>query len=169
MSKPSWQSSLRKRLNLLKANKPQARLALAGIGNLLRGDDAAGILIARALARRPALQRPNLLVLDTGGLPENFTGVLRRFNPDAILFIDAAELGAEPGVIEWVEWERLVEHGFSHGLPLSTLAKFLREDLDCWIGLIAIQGQNVDFDDPVSPVMRSAIRRLVDFLQQAIS
>src|SRR5512135_3260488 len=96
MSKPSWQNSLRTRLNLIKANNPEARLALVGIGNLLRGDDAAGILIARALARRPALQKPNLLVLDSGGLPENFSGVLRRFQPDAILFIDAAELGAAP-------------------------------------------------------------------------
>jgi hydrogenase 3 maturation protease len=154
MSKPSWRASLRDRLKRIAENNPAGRMAIVGIGNDLRGDDAAGVIIARRLMAQP------------GGLPENFSGVLRRFNPDAILFVDAAVLGAPAGEIQFVEWDRLVEHGFSHGLPLSTLAKFLRAEIGCWMGLLAIQGESLNFGDAISPSARRAIRQVVNELKK---
>jgi hydrogenase 3 maturation protease len=166
MSKPSWRASLRDRLKRIAENNPAGRMAIVGIGNDLRGDDAAGVIIARRLMAQPGFQNETVLVLDTGGLPENFSGVLRRFNPDAILFVDAAVLGAPAGEIQFVEWDRLVEHGFSHGLPLSTLAKFLRAEIGCWMGLLAIQGESLNFGDAISPSARRAIRQVVNELKK---
>jgi hydrogenase 3 maturation protease len=169
MSKISWRASLKNRLSQLSGSDSAGRIAILGIGNDLRGDDAAGVLVARRLLSIPGFQNEHVLVLDTGGLPENFSGVLRRFQPDAILFIDAAALGAPPGEIQWVEWDRLVDHGFSHGLPLSTLAQFLKAELGCWIGLLAIEGQNLGFGDPVSPAARRAVRRVIQELKGHIN
>ena len=74
MSKPSWQNSLRARL----AKHPRKgehetrpyRVAVLGIGNELRGDDAAGVIVARELNNaRSGLQNPPL----TDGFDTNAT------------------------------------------------------------------------------------------------
>ncbi len=79
------------------------RVAIVGIGNELRCDDAAGSLVARGLhdlqqavnGSRPLVYET--LVIDAGEAPENITGNLRTFKPGLILFIDAAEMGKAPG------------------------------------------------------------------------
>lgn len=73
-----------------------ARVAVPGIGNHLFGDDGVGVLMARELTARAGRQA-DCLVLDAGTAPENFTGPLRRFRPDFVLLVDAAQLSAEPG------------------------------------------------------------------------
>src|ERR1044071_818122 len=90
MSPSSWQTSLHRLLNLQGA---RPRLAIVGIGNDFRCDDAAGVWIARRLLESRIISSlRNVLVLDAGHAPENRTADLRRFAPDVILLIDAAEL-----------------------------------------------------------------------------
>jgi len=135
---------------------PGSRLAVVGIGNELNGDDAAGVLVARAL--RP-LQRSDFLVIEAGPAPENFTGTLRRFRPEQILLVDAAEMGEPPGTVAWVDWPAAGGWGGStHTLPPSVLARFLVEELGCRAALVGIQPARLDFGAGVS----AAVRRAVD-------
>lgn len=79
------------------------RVLVAGIGNVLHGDDGYGVAVAQRLARRPDLPR-NVKVVETGigGISlvqELFDGY------DVLIIVDAADRKGEPGTIFLLETE----------------------------------------------------------------
>ena len=69
---------------------------------------------------------------EAGHAPENKTGELRKFAPDLVLLIDAAEMGKEPGTVAWISEEDIDGMSAStHSLPLSMLAHYLTLELNC--------------------------------------
>src|SRR5215208_836008 len=150
MSHNSWKASLKQLLNQQTA---ESRIAIVGIGNTLRSDDAAGILVARALKKSCLLaDRKTILIMDAGHAPENATGELRSFAPDMVLLIDAVEMGEAPGTIRWVEMEDIEGMTAStHSLPLSMLASYLNWELKCDVTLLGIQPKTNDVGETVSP------------------
>ena len=139
-----------------------ARVAVVGVGNTLRGDDGAGILVVRALAER--LQgAPDVLLIDGSTAPENFTGPLRRFRPDLVIEIDAAHLQQPPGTVAWVDWRDADGMSAStHTLPPSVLAGFLLADIGCRVSLLGIQPATLEMGDGMSPEVASAVGRLAE-------
>src|SRR5512136_714557 len=99
--KDSWQEKLQ--ANLKRQQRPEraVRLAVLGIGHELYGDDAVGVWLAGRL-NHIAAGYENLLVIQGGSAPENFTGVLRKYQPDLVLLVDAALMGIRPGMIGWL-------------------------------------------------------------------
>ena len=155
MSVSTWRERLRQRLSTRRLSE---RIAIVGIGNELDGDDAAGVLVVRAL-RGSLGGRDDLLLIDAGTAPENFTGSLRRFQPSLVVMIDAADIGGQPGAVAYVPWQDA--EGFSastHTLPVSVFAEYLAAELGCEAALIGIQPAHLDFDRPVSQPVRVAIR-----------
>lgn len=107
--------------------------------------------------------KPNLLLLDCGSIPENATGPLRKFKPDLVLMVDAAELGEELGTIKMIELDEV--RGFSassHSLPLSVLAGFIQTEFVCDVALCCIQPQSLEFDQGLTPVVNNAVAKLVN-------
>ncbi len=129
------------------------RWLLVGVGNDLRGDDAFGPLLARALARagRPAI--------DAGPAPESFTGPILRHAPEVILFADAAEMGAAPGTLRLLPAEALGEAGGStHDPSLRLLLAFLGAQAEFSAWVLAAQPAGREFGAAVSAEMREALR-----------
>ncbi len=158
---------LREKLKPL-ADDPAGRVAVLGIGNELNGDDSAGNWVARNLNGRLKSQ-PNLLVMDCGAIPENASGPLRRFQPQMILLVDAADLDEAPGTIKFVELDQV--RGFSassHSLPLSVLAGFLVQEFHCEVALCCIQPQSLEFEAKLSAPVKKAVRSLVEELATII-
>ncbi len=154
--------------NFLRIGNASARVAVLGIGNDLAGDDAVGAHVARELARR--VSRPDCLILDTGTAPENFTGPIRRFRPDLVVMIDAADLSAEPGATAWLDWQQTDGlSGSTHTLPPSVLAQFLVGELACRLALLVIQPANLDFARALSPAVRRAADRVVEKMAVALN
>ena len=161
----AWTEGLDK---FLRIGNASGRVAVLGIGNDLSGDDAVGAVIARELAVRVD-RVADCLVLDAGTAPENFTGPLRRFRPDSVLLVDAAHLSAEPGTIAWMDWRQTDGlSGSTHTLPPSVLAQFLVEELACRLALLVIQPAQLEFEQPLSPVVRAAADRVVERLAAAL-
>jgi hydrogenase 3 maturation protease len=140
------------------------RIAIVGIGNELRCDDAAGSLVARGL--RPLQQAVEgspwlvyrTLVMDAGQAPENLTGDLRGFRPGLILFVDAAEMGKAPGSIRWIAMDEIDGMSAStHRMPISMLATYLSLELRCDIVLLGIQPATVDLGEGLSLPVRRAV------------
>jgi hydrogenase 3 maturation protease len=137
------------------------------VGQELNGDDAAGVLVARSLAKRQRAvssdaRRPvpiSLHVIEAAHALENCTGAIRRFAPDLALLVDAAEMGDPPGTIRWLGWRDAGGLDAStHTLSLSMMAKYLAAELSCEVGLIAIQAQDTSLGARVSPPVRRAIQ-----------
>lgn len=160
-SNPCWKTQLDQLLRP-PANDAAYRIAILGIGNELNGDDSAGIWATRKL-RAKLNNRLNVLVMDCGSIPENATGPLRKFKPQLILMIDAADLHKDAGTIEFVDLEQV--RGFSassHTLPLSVLAGYMKNEFRCEVALCCIQPQHLDFEKEISSAVNLAVENLVD-------
>jgi hydrogenase 3 maturation protease len=99
----------------------------------------------------------NLLIINGSNAPENFTSPIRKFQPDLVIMLDAAEMGQSVGSIDWVDWEHT--DGFSastHTLPPHVLGKFLLQELKTRIAVIGIQVQQVEFDTPMCKEVQAA-------------
>jgi hydrogenase 3 maturation protease len=164
----TWKASLRRLLNQLtskSANRP--RIAILGVGNQFRSDDGAGMLIAQALANREWAQASDhFLIIEAGHAPENRTGELRKFAPDLVLIVDAAEMGEMPGCIRWIPEESIDGMSAStHSLPLSMLARYLTLELNCTVTLLGIQPGSNEVGERVSPEVLQAVREVVEELK----
>ena len=146
------------------------RIAVLGVGNLLRSDDAAGILVARALSQRECAADPNhVLILEAGPAPENRTGELRRFAPNVILITDAADMGETPGAIRWIAEGQIDGMSAStHSLPLSMLIHYLRLELHCNVRILGIQVGSNEVGQSMTPEVMQAVDEIVDEFDQAI-
>jgi hydrogenase 3 maturation protease len=146
-----------------------SRIAVVGMGHELRGDDAAGVAVARIL--RSALgDSEHLLVIDAGAAPENHTGPLRRFQPDVVLFVDAAQMDEAPGTIRWLSWHEAEGLGaFTHTLSPRVLASFLTSELDCKVALLGIQPADDAAIDALTPEVEEAVDTVVLSLLRVLS
>ncbi|HEX2981285.1 MAG TPA: hydrogenase 3 maturation endopeptidase HyCI, partial [Anaerolineaceae bacterium] len=151
------------RSNLPKTDARQPRLAVVGLGSELLGDDALGLVCARRLAKK-TVHRPDFLVVEAGPVPENALGPLRRFEPDLVVIVDAADLALRPGSIRLVEADQL--EGFSastHTFPLSFIMDFFSHELGCPVKLLAIQPAQFEFTALLSIPVRDAVGRVVRY------
>lgn len=156
----SWKTQLARKLKQT-ADRTNQKVAILGIGNELNGDDSAGLWVVRKLRDRLG-DKPNLLLMDCGAVPETATGPLRKFEPGLVLMVDAADMGEEPGTIKIIEIDDV--RGFSassHSLPLSVLAGFIQTEFDCEVCLCCFQPQSLDFDQGLTSLVEKAVERLV--------
>ena len=146
------------------------RLAILGVGSVLRGDDAAGILIVERLMEAfPQEAYPNLCIYAGGTAPENFSGNLRLFAPDHLLIVDAADAGAEPGSIVDIPRVEIGGPSFSsHMLPLKIMVDYLINETCTNVTMLGLQYKDIGFGEDLSPEMREAVDELTDALLVAI-
>jgi hydrogenase maturation protease HycI len=173
--KPLTPALLKKALktNLLEAD----RIAVLGIGSDLRGDDAAGILVAQKLERTFAgSRRRNAAAFVGHTAPENLTGEIIRFirggRADArghIVLVDTADMNSKPGAIRLLTREELGGVSFStHQLPLSVLMDYLESSLNGRITVIGIQPAKLSFGAGISPRVRTAVNRVAAAIRSAV-
>ena len=155
-------------MTALRENDSHPRVAIVGIGHELRGDDAAGGVIARRLKDLVADQ-PHILVIEGGSAPENHTGSLRRFAPNLVLLVDAADMSEPPGSVRWLSWQATT--GFSastHTLPVYVLSQYLSSEFGCDIALIGIQPAQMTIGKPLSFAVKTAVDEVIQILAAAL-
>jgi hydrogenase 3 maturation protease len=150
------------------------RVAVVGMGHELRGDDAAGVAVARTL--QSCLPRFNgfresgaFIVIDAGPAVENCTGLLRRFGPDLVLLIDAAQMDDTPGAVRWLAWEETDGLSAStHTLPPRVLAQYLTSELGCEVALVGIQPADTTMGAPLSPPVQASVQSVAQALAEML-
>ena len=168
ISKLCWQEAVKRSLNQLNLLDRPIRIVVVGVGQELRGDDAVGVYLARAIKSSPNL-RSIVKVIDAGPAPENITGLLRRLHPELVMIFDAAQMDEIPGSVCWLDWERVSSPlTTSHTLPLDIFADYLKSELDCEVILIGIQPSNITFASQMTDEMYSAIELILKDLSIVI-
>jgi hydrogenase 3 maturation protease len=145
------------------------RVAIVGVGNIARGDDAAGVLVARHMldGSRPAAAKA--LVIAAGRAPENYTGVVRAFGPDLVVLVDSAGAGRRPGSVFLVDRAAIADDDVStHGLPLARIARYIEETMPCRVLILGIEPSSFE-GKGMSPAARRAVRNVVKALEQALT
>lgn len=153
------------------------RTVIIGVGNEFRGDDAAGIMAIRSLMKLLAargigfLQPPileqklyetkSLFLIEGGPAPENYSGAIRLFQPEAVVLIDAADMGLKQGQFSWVEWGQVSGFGGStHTSSLSMFAEFLRRECQCVVFILGIQPSQFHLHKSLSAPARMAVKTI---------
>ncbi len=131
VSQRGFELRLRRRLRGAK------RVAIVGVGDELNVHDRLGMLAAKEIED---LHLENLRVFTAGTVPESVTGPVRRYRPDRIVFLDAADMGTRPGTVALVEPDGIRASLLSsHALPLSVVMEFLEMDTGARSVLVGIQ------------------------------
>lgn len=155
-----WETQLRKWLQ--KCNK----VVILGIGNPLRGDDALGLEILLQL--RGKVPR-SVRLIDSGTMPENFTGEVKRFRPSHVLLIDAAYLNAKPGGVRLVPPEDIGGVAVStHTLPLSMFAEVVQKNTKAMVLLLGVQPKEVEFVEGLTPELEKAVHKIAEVLMRLL-
>lgn len=153
-----WTHCLAQTLHRLSEKRP-LRLAVLGVGQELRGDDGAGLAVARGL--RPFAHK-QLLVIEAGHAPENVTALVRRFAPTLVLLVDAAQMDEPPGTVCWLAPSDITGvSASSHTLPLHLLARFLQLDVGCEVALLGIQPADTSLGAPLSAGVETAVSAVI--------
>ena len=137
------------------------RVRVVGVGNALRGDDAVGLIVARRLRERTAID-----VLELSGEPAELLEALGD-GVEQVVLVDAVSSGAPPGTIHRLDASQaaLAVDGCTttHGLGLAETIELGRalERLPSRLLVIGIEGRSFELGAPLSPAVARAADALV--------
>jgi hydrogenase maturation protease len=151
-----------------------SRIVLIGIGQELRGDDAAGIEIVRAWQQAYPDTAKQMRV-ELSPLPG--LGLLDLLeDAQAAILVDAIQSGAEPGTVHTVGLENVEAfaagsgsaHGFGVAETLALAKKISPASLPEQIILLGIEIQHMDLGQPLSSAVQASIPQAVLTLEKTI-
>jgi hydrogenase 3 maturation protease len=136
------------------------RLAIVGIGDELIPSDRLGMYMARELEQQ---HLPGVKVFFAG------TGPLRRYQPEQVLFLDAADLGARPGTVAVIDPDRIHASLVStHVLPLSVVMDYVEQESGADATLLGIQPDLTGSDRDLSEEDLAYLGRNLQLLSQIL-
>ncbi|WP_297487057.1 hydrogenase 3 maturation endopeptidase HyCI [Thermococcus sp.] len=139
------------------------RIVICGIGNDIRGDDAFGVIVAERL--KELLDNPNVLVINCGEVPENYTGKIKEFSPDLVVFVDAVDFKGEVGEYIIADPEGTIGEAVStHSLPLKFVTGFMKTMIKSDFILIGCQPASTGLFEEPSELIRERAERLSKLL-----
>jgi hydrogenase 3 maturation protease len=105
------------------------RVAVVGIGSELRCDDGFGPYLTRSLNNfiKYLGCREDVMFLDAGNSPELYTDVIREFNPEVVLFVDAVDFSGDPGDVILADAESAIGSATmtTHYINLKVVLKLI--------------------------------------------
>lgn len=137
------------------------RVSVLGIGNVLLGDDGAGVAVAESL--RDELCAQGIDVIDGGTLSHSLLPIIE--DCEALVAIDAGQLHARPGTVKVFDGTAMDEYllkrrsGTVHEVGLADLLDMarLRDALPRQRALVAIQPGRIGWGSELSPEVGQAV------------
>ena len=146
---------------------PGKKIAVMGVGSVLRSDDGAGMYLIERLTSK--IRADDALLIAGSTAPENFTGVIKTYAPDILFVADAAHMGMQTGEISLIRESDIGGLSFStHMLPLPILFGYLKLEADCEIVCIGIQPENTEQGLEMCGKVRAAVEKLADLFDEAL-
>ena len=154
--------------NLLrdKLNKAE-RIGVLGVGSEFRGDDAAGVLVAKSLCSKIKSRKFKVFLGQTA--PENLTGEIKKFKPTHLLIIDAADIGRKAGSVTMLCAKDIAGAAFStHRLPVRLIADYLTCVISCDTIILGIHPESFIFGKPPTEKIKKTVKNLSRILEEVI-
>ena len=134
------------------------RLLFVGVGNVLKRDDGAGVVISRQIA-----ERPNIRALTVEVSIENYIGKINSMEPGEIVILDCMELGSAPGETRVVALDQVEDITFNtHNISLGRLEDFFHYPTY----VLGIQPQTIEIGDTLSPPVQKTVNRIIHQINQ---
>jgi hydrogenase 3 maturation protease len=146
-----------------------SKIAVLCVGNDMRGDDAAGVLVYEELSQLD-LPEDKIVLFNGGVLPENYTKPIRESGVSHLLMIDAAEFGGKTGDFRFFRPEEIKGSSYStHTLPLSIFLRFIGTITETKLGIIGIQPGKTELVEPPDERIVSSAKIMAAELSQVIN
>jgi len=149
------------------------RILVIGVGNQDRGDDAAGLLIARQLRLRAL---PHVSVVEETGEGAALMDVWQTAKASIVFLIDAVSSGREPGFIYRLDASaRQIPASFfhysTHAFSVAEAVEMARVlgELPPHLVIYGIEGKQFAIGGTCSPAVDQAIPIVVDCVVQDIT
>lgn len=134
---------------------------IIGIGNTLKGDDAAGPLLCQKLQQH----RISAQLIDAATVPENYIQKIIAMSPQNLIVIDAIDFNARPGSIKIFKPQELNSLVIStHTLSPRLFVDMITAECDTETYFIGIQPAHTQLGQPLSPEVSDAVEQLLDIL-----
>ncbi len=141
-----------------------------GVGNIQRGDDGAGLLVAQQLRSE---NLPRVRIEESSGDISDIVDLLQ--SGDDVIIVDAMRSGKPAGTTIWIDPLRstgIAESTISstHGFGVAQAIELLRSlgKLPRRIRILAIEGQYYALGAPVSPPVQEAIDRAASLVKLSL-
>ena len=153
-------------------------MRIIGCGNIDRGDDAAGVLVARRLhalgvetlgVEAPGFEIPGLEIIEQSG--ESFSLMDSWTGSERVILVDATAPSGTPGQIR--AWNAHVDRLPEDVFPCSTHAFGVREAVELarvmnrlpqTLLIYGIEGKQFSFGAPLSPEVERAVESVAQQL-----
>lgn len=148
------------------------QVVVCGLGQTLRGDDAAGLIVVRRWqAQYPQTARHPRVTVHLLELP-GFALLGMLEGAESALLVDVAVSGAPPGTLHWVQPDRLEAfaagstsaHGWGVAETLR-LARALRRPLPSRLDVLAIEAADFNLGAALSPEVEAVLPDAVEAVE----
>lgn len=157
------------------------KFLIFGIGNELVGDDGFGSLLIDNLKERffnSYLKKHNIVLINGGSAPENFTGEIIKENPSHILIVDAFLINEQSGInkaqkiknkvsgsILNINEDEISKYNFStHSISLNFLIKYLRNNIDLKVFILGAEAKSMNLGDNLTEDVENSLNELQNIL-----
>ena len=138
------------------------KTVVIGIGNALRGDDAAGVVVAERLGGMACDEEPSRLI-------EAWEGA------DSVVLIDTVVSGGQPGTLHRFDASEApiparALRSSTHAIGLAETIELARAlgRLPARIVVYGIEGASFEAGAPLSPEVEEAVTRLVTTIEEEL-
>lgn len=143
------------------SNYDKERIVFVGLGTELRADDGAGLILTERLKRKKEFSNSHFIT--AGSNPENHLQEILSYNPQIVVFIDAAEWSAEPGEIKAFHDDEIAETGFStHTFSIKMIKDFLLSHQQMDFMFLGIQPLTTCFNAGISEPVSIKLNEFFD-------
>jgi hydrogenase 3 maturation protease len=145
------------------------KLAILCVGNVLKGDDALGSIIAKRFKDRISSK---IILYDVGSQPENFLSILRRNNVSHCLIIDAVEFKGEPGDIGFftpLDLEDFKIIFSTHFFSMKIFMDFIARETSIKFRILGIQPLTLEFGKGISNPVKVALESVINLLEPLLA
>ena len=148
-------------------DKLKGRVVLLGVGNRVRGDDAAGPELIEILNKRLPDIGKDIFLFDGEEVPENYLLPIADLKPNLVIIADAVDFGSRPGTVKLFPIRQIPQGSLStHRLSLRFLGSYLEKETQAKIYLLGIQPKSLKLEEKLSPEVKKTLRDLADFLEK---
>jgi hydrogenase maturation protease len=162
-------------VHLVRDALPEARdptvVRIICVGNSWRGDDAAGLAVARRLRATPDERAE---IVEQEGEPTALIYSLERV--DTAWIVDAVSSGAEPGTVHRLDAveQQLPSGPFgasTHHLGIADAVELARalDKLPRHLIVYGIEGKSFDAGNDLTPAVAAAVERVVESLRAEVA
>jgi len=133
-------------------------ITFVGLGNRLRGDDAAGLELLDLIEKSGVF--PGAYYVSAGTNPENYLEQILSAKPGLVIFLDACDLGNDPGAIRWLNNDEIETAGIStHAFSITMIEKYLNLERETECRYLAVQPGSINAGSGLSTETRLGLQR----------